>query len=140
MANVDSVSSTGSSSGASVYQSNQQVATDFKTLADALKSGDLSSAQSAYATLQKDAPGLFSSSNSQASTQSNPLDALGTALKNGDLSGAQSALAALQKGHRGHHHHRAEASSSSATDASASASTATSSATSTTGNLLNVKI
>jgi hypothetical protein len=82
---------------------------DFKSLSDALQSGDLSDAQTAYATLQKDMPA------GSANSSSNPLSAIGTALQSGNIAGAQQAFAALQQTHGGHHHHHGGASSTTAT-------------------------
>ncbi|MDE2488087.1 MAG: hypothetical protein KGO51_11890 [Alphaproteobacteria bacterium] len=74
----------------------------FQQLAKAISSGDLSSAQSAYAEL----------SQMQGAQQGNGpfaelLSSLGKDLSSGDLSTAQTDLAAFQKAHGGHHHHRA---------------------------------
>jgi hypothetical protein len=77
----------------------------FMQMAKAIKSGDLSGAQQAYATLsqlQSGAP-----ANDGNSPFSQALGQIGEALKNGDLTGAQQALDALgQQAHGAHHHHR----------------------------------
>jgi len=123
---------------------------DFKQLASALQSGDLTGAQKAYAALQQlqqsNQPGGQSSNGQPASSSNNPLQndfaALGQALSSGDLSTAQSAFSqlqsdmkaafqngasgAVQSAHHGHHHHRhvssASDSDSSTADQTASAS------------------
>jgi hypothetical protein len=102
---------------------------DFQSLSQALQSGDLSSAQSAFATLQSNltqnssGPSPFSDPNSQASKD---LAAVGTALKSGDVSGAQDAMATLQKDMKaargGHHHHHAQAADSTSSTDSTTAS------------------
>jgi hypothetical protein len=104
----------------SSWQSNRQKGQqDFQALATALNSNDLSGAQTAFAALQKDVPGLSSNGNpqgTQAANTNNPLTSdfqnLSQALSSGDLSSAQSAFAKLQQdlqtavgGHRHHHHH-----------------------------------
>lgn len=73
----------------------------FQQLAKAISSGDLRSAQSAYAQI----------SQMQGAQQGNGpfaqlLPSLGKDLSTGDLSTAQTDLAACQKAHGGHHHHR----------------------------------
>jgi iron uptake system EfeUOB component EfeO/EfeM len=95
---------------------------DLKALGSALKSGNLTRAQTAFAawgqdlqantaastdTTQQNAP---FGANSQANSD---FAALSTALQSGDISGAKQAFASLQKdlqtaGHvHGHHHHHA---------------------------------
>jgi hypothetical protein len=110
----------------SSYQSNFRLGLqDFESLAGALQSGNLASAQTAFSSLEQDLPGISQllqpgSSTGSAADQSSPipkaLQSLQTALKSGDLSGAQQAFANLQQGlqsarsaHRGHHHHHASA-------------------------------
>jgi DNA-binding FadR family transcriptional regulator len=79
----------------------QQIKQDFKQLASALQSGDLSNAQSAYSSIQKILQGDQSSSSSESSSNgSSALQSdfatLGQALQSGDLSQAQSAFSQLQ--------------------------------------------
>jgi ribosomal protein S20 len=95
---------------------------DFKALQSALQSGDLSGAQSAFASLQKamqnksQAAGANNPS-SQNSQLGNDMQSLQSALQGGDLSAAQKAFASLQqdmksasqaagtgRAHRHHHH------------------------------------
>jgi DNA-binding FadR family transcriptional regulator len=139
MSSIDPVSSLGSAYQSSSTNTNQQVKSDFKSLFDALKSGDMTAAQTAFASLQKDAPNLFPSTTSQTSsaTQTTPLSDLAAALNKGDLTAAQTAMTALQKGHHGHHHHRA---SSTNTDSATAAAANATSTDGTTGTVLNVKI
>ncbi len=113
---MSSVSAVGSSI---YYPLNQQngIGNDFQTLAKALNSGDLSSAQSAFSALQTDLQKIGgnqqASQSSSSSTLQNDIKTLGDALKAGDLSGAQKAFATLQQdaqnqvqqGHHHHHHH-----------------------------------
>lgn len=101
---------------------------DFKSLSDALQSGDLTGAQQAYAALQKDAPARAAGQGQQGGQQqsgngSSPQNAfasLGQALQSGDLSGAQQAFSQLQndaqQARGGHHHHHHGTGSSSSSD------------------------
>lgn len=89
----------------------QKIRADMQNLSQALQSGDLASAQSAYTQLQNDAPGLAKAASSSSASANSPGAAfatLGNALQSGDLSGAQQAFTQLQqmtaRGHRGHHH------------------------------------
>jgi DNA-binding FadR family transcriptional regulator len=127
---------------------------DFKSLNDALQSGDLTAAQTAFAAFQKDVQNSPQASrNSQLSDQNTQaakdLQALQDALKSGDMSAAQQAFASLKQdlkaghAHHGHHHRKVDNkndgdaddnvqgsdSSSTATDSDTAPSTAASSAT-----------
>ena len=115
----------------------QQGQQDFKSLADALRSGDLSGAQSAFASLLSLLPNSSSSANSKtqseaissASSSSNgassiisDLSALGQALQSSDLTGAQNDFLKLMQdmqsiGRGHHHHHKTSASSQDTTNA-----------------------
>ena len=130
---ISGVSISGASAGA-VYQPNaaqthfSQARQDFKDLASALQSGDLSGAQTAFAAWQQVMQG------GQAGTQQNAsqnggkqnqfaqdMAAVGKALQAGDLAGAKQAFAQLQQdmqaAGRGHHrHHAAPATDNSATN------------------------
>jgi len=106
-----SATSSGAASAADWQKQFQQVRQDFATLAQALQTGDLSTAQQAYAALQKDLPNSSgAASPSGAATPNSPLAKLGQALQSGDLPGAQQAFAAMQQARHGHHHHHATAS------------------------------
>jgi len=120
----------------------QQGQQDFKSLADALQSGDLSGAQTAFASLlalfpsssslansQTQSAGASSASSSSNCTSSitNGLSALGQALQSSDLTGAQNdfsklvqAIQSIGGGH--HHHHKTSVSSQNTTSASATGS------------------
>jgi hypothetical protein len=127
----DSISSINSLTNASSAQSTtspyRKIKQDMQALAAALQSGDLGGAQTAFATLQQDAPNL--TVQSQKANTTNPraqaLAALGTALQSGNLTQAQQAFATLQQvtqgvaGTQGHHHHHHHSSGSS-TDQTAS--------------------
>jgi hypothetical protein len=100
------------------YQPNQQNAEfrqTFGQLVSAIKSGDLTGAQQAYAALSQ----LQSSGAGPANPNSpiaQALDQIGQALQDGDISGAQSALESLGQQargahHRHHHHHHHDGSS-----------------------------
>ena len=123
----------------------QQRQQDFKSLAVALQSGDLSGAQSAFASLLQMLPNSSSAANSQtqiAATSStsgsingtssitSDLSALGQAIQSGDLTGAQNDFSKLTQdmqtiggGHHHHHHHKTSAGSQDAILASATGST-----------------
>src|SRR5215475_2683997 len=100
---------------APVYQPPQQngMRQNFQQLSQALQSGDLSSAQQAYASLIQALPSQGANGGNGTNGQSNPfqqaIQSIGSALQSGDISGAQQALQTLQtqmKGaHHGHHHH-----------------------------------
>lgn len=112
--------SSGAATGAADLQANAtQRRTDFQSLASALQSGDLTTAQQALAQLQKDSPRLAQAMNS-TTTSDNPrvtdLKSLASALQSGDIAGAQQAMVKLQqdaqgaqKGGHHHHHHGAGA-------------------------------
>jgi hypothetical protein len=113
------------SSATSLYQPEnqalfQQQAQDFNTLASALQSGNLSTAQSAFTSWQQDLTSI-APPNQQSTQQSQPFgsnsqansdfQSLSSALQSGDISSAQQAFANLKQdlqssgSVRGHHHH-----------------------------------
>jgi hypothetical protein len=115
----------------SAGNNNNPFRTDFTDLANALSSGNLSAAQSAFSAIQQLQPGRFGaapSSTSAGSTGStSPISAdfaaLGKALQSGDLNGAQAALKQLQQDlgsarQAHHHHHHKRATGAQPTDAS----------------------
>lgn len=77
------------------YQRKSDPRSSFDALSKALSSGDLSAAQSAFASLQQNAPQapFGADGNGQASKD---FAALGKALSSGDLSAAKSAFATIQ--------------------------------------------
>jgi len=119
----------------------QQIKSQFQKLGQDLQSGNLTQAQSDFATLSHELPngGQFSSqaasssssatssTNSGASASSNPIlqafQSLGQDLQSGNLSAAQQDFATIQQSaqqaqasgqaHHGHHHHHAGGSSNS---------------------------
>ena len=116
------------SSATSLYQPEnqalfQQQAQDFNTLASALQSGNLSTAQSAFTSWQQDLTSI-APPNQQSTQQSQPFgsnsqansdfQSLSSALQSGDISSAQQAFANLKQDlqssgsvrGRHHHHHR----------------------------------
>ena len=151
---ISGVSISGVSAGAA-YQANAaqthfgQARQDFKDLASALQSGDLSGAQTAFAAWQQVMQSGQAGTQQNASQnggKQNPfaqdMAAVGKALQSGDVAGAKQAFAQLQQDMqavgRGHHrHHHAPAtddsaenvlmgpSSSSATDSDADGSGST---------------
>ena len=126
---ISTVSSASQTNPADWQTSANQRRTDFQALATALQSGDIGSAQQAFAQLQKDSPRLAQAISSDPSSTDSPrvadLKSLASALQSGDVSGAQQAFAKLQtdvkSAHHGHHHKAAAApatTSSSSTSAS----------------------
>jgi len=147
---VSAVSSNSSLSQTDSSSVLNQLKQDFKQLANALQSGNLTGAQKAFKALQQLVQGSQSGSQSSggqpATTGNNPLQndfaALGQALSSGNLSAAQSAFSQLQtdmqaadangasgakSAHHGHHHHHV--SSASDSDSSTAGSTASTSST-----------
>jgi hypothetical protein len=127
-------SSTASSQGSSGMTGLQQKQQGMKSMFDALKSGDLASAQKAYASLTdgKDAPAADS-----------PLGKLGAALQTGDLAAAQTAAKAMRPAHaHGHGHHQdnsgSTATAATATSTNATSTTATTGTTSGAGSLIDL--
>jgi hypothetical protein len=129
--------------------SSSQNQSNFQSLANALQSGNLSAAQSAFTSLEQ----TFQNQNSQQPGQSNPvsndIQSLSSALNSGNLTSAQQAFAQLQKDMQtqqasGHHHHHHGGGGSqgqaiqSLVSSLSSSSSAGSSSSSTTGNTLNV--
>jgi len=109
------------SSGSSPYSANgssamNQRMKDFQALGQALQSGNLTSAQSAFAALQQNLSQTSQSSSGQGplaanSAASKDVQSIQSALQSGDISGAQKAFTQLktdlqssQKAHGGHHH------------------------------------
>jgi hypothetical protein len=138
MSSISSVSSATSPYQTTNQTGPSQLIQDFNAVGSALQSGDLSSAQSALATLQQNLPTTSQTSatqpfgnNGQANTD---YQSLTTALQTGNLSGAQKAYASLQKDLQGagkthrHHHHHSSGSSDGTTTATTSQATSGSSA------------
>jgi hypothetical protein len=110
--NVSNVGSCASASHSSRQSQFKAVKDDFQKLKSALDSGDVSSAQDAFATLKQDMPAPKNRANN--SQFGNDLQSVGTALASGDLSGAQKAFASFQQdvqtsrashAHKHHNHH-----------------------------------
>jgi hypothetical protein len=128
------IGATQSANAAGAASAYKQSASDFKALAQALQSGDLSGAQQAFAALQQDSPWVSRAvagatpSGATSDGSASPLQALGKALQSGDIAGAQQAFAAVQQargGHHGHHHDAASGASGAAPISAASASVPT---------------
>lgn len=121
-----------------------QFVNDFNAIGNALQSGDVSAAQSALATFQKNLPGGSQQpfgSNSAANTDFNNLS---SALQSGNLSGAKQAFANLQtdlegggKTHGHHHHHGGGVSDAAASSSSTDSTSDTSDTSDETNSLLN---
>ena len=151
---VSSVSSTTNPYYQSVNQTSfKQRQQDLQALSSALQSNDLTSAQTAFATLQQNVQGTTQTSqtsqtnqpfgqNTQANTD---YQSLQSALQSNDLAGAQKAFSSLTqdlqsgagqvRGHHHHHHHGGNANAAS-TGSSNSGSTPSSSTPSATANPL----
>ncbi len=108
------------SASVSGWQQRQQ---GMKDLFSSLQSGDLASAQKAFASVQTNT----SSSNS-------PLTKVGTALQAGDLAGAQQAAKAMHAARGGHHHAKAATQASDSTSSTSTGTTAEASSTDTAFN------
>jgi DNA-binding FadR family transcriptional regulator len=106
-----------STSTASFAQPSSVERSAFRDLVDAIQSGDLATAQSAFTSLTQADPNLLTSS-----PLGQDLSAIGQALQAGDTTGAQQALDALktdaQKIGGGHHHHHHHAHRAGATQGS----------------------
>ena len=124
----------------------QQRQQDFKSIANALQSGDLSTAQSAFASLLQTFPNSSSpvnnltqnataasatGSGNSANSVSSDLSALGQAIQSGDLTGAQNDFSKLMRdmqsiggGHHHHHHYKTSANAPQTTTAAATGSDA----------------
>jgi hypothetical protein len=137
--NVSGINSATTAYQTSVQDSFKQSAQDFKALQTALKSGDVTSAQQAFASLQKDmqssfpAAGATSTPSGQSSPMSADFQTLQSALQSGDLSGAQSAFATLKQdmqstraAHGTHHHHHPKSGDASNSTTQAPSSTTSS--------------
>jgi soluble cytochrome b562 len=141
------------SSATNLYQTSYnngfaQSIQDFNALKNALQSGNLSNAQSAFATWQQDIQNdprmqsLLNGSQSGSSQISQDYQSLQSALQSGDVASAQKAFASFQqdlqtqmqsgqvKGHHHHHHHHHGGQSSTSTAATNATSTNTNSGTS----------
>ena len=123
---IQSVAATGASQsvGATKWQQQQQ---NFKSLTNALQSGDLAGAQQAFSSLTGGSGTVNSNS---------PLAQIGQALKSGDLAGAQKAMQQLQASRAGHHHHGGGAQTATATTAATDESATVPTGV---GSLLSVK-
>jgi hypothetical protein len=140
--NVSSCCSTTDPYPANAFGKFQQQMQDFKGLGGALRSGDISSAQSAFATLQKDLQsaqpnGKTSPLLDENSTVGKDFKALEDALQSGDVKTAQDAFATLKKdirsakkAHGHHHHHRVDNDGEANDGESSTAGTTTGSTTS----------
>lgn len=147
-----SVSSVGTGATASASQYQQQRGQSqggyFRQLIQAIKSGNLDAAQSAYDSLTSQLPASDQSS-TNASTGTTASDSggnssfqqflqqVGAALQSGDIQGAQTALSSLEQNSKvggGHHHHHGggggavQASTSTSADTTGTGSSASSAA------------
>ena len=104
----------GNSVGASQFQNRGQgPGAAFRQLVQAIKSGNLDAAQTAYDSLTSQQPAASQSSGSSTSSQNSFqqfLQQIGTDLQNGDIQSAQQALGNLEQTAQaskvgGHHHH-----------------------------------
>jgi hypothetical protein len=91
---VTAISSTSQTS--SLQITFQQIKNDWQSLAKSLQSGDLATAQKAFASLQDDQQTMGPPPGGDNSQISSDFDALSSALKSGDLDAAQKAFSTLQ--------------------------------------------
>jgi hypothetical protein len=104
----------------------QQIKTDFQQLGSDLQAGNLSQAQSDYASLSQD---ISASQTQSSNTINQDFSAVGQALQSGNLSDAQNSFSTLlhdlqQSGqvHHHHHHHHHSGGSQGANSSGAQAS------------------
>jgi hypothetical protein len=112
--------------------------TALQQLTSAIGSGDVTGAQTAYATL---------TSLPQASGQANSsgplgqfLSSVGADLNKGDISSAQSTLATLKGAHGKHHHHAAAPAAGTNSDSGASASNTAATPPTASSNTIDVSV
>ncbi|MGA7461084.1 MAG: hypothetical protein WBW69_12720 [Candidatus Korobacteraceae bacterium] len=133
---IAGISSSDLYSAQNVQKQMQEMRQEFQQLGSDLQSGNLSAAQSDFATLTQLDPNLTSSSSTSStssaaaatsSTASNPMQQafaqLAKDLQSGNLSAAQQDFTAIQQAmqsasaaHGHHHHHHSESSSESSSD------------------------
>jgi hypothetical protein len=115
------INSTNAASAGQGIANQQQRQQGFKNLMSAVQSGDMATAQQAYADLTK---------GKSAVDPSSPLGQLGAALQSGDVDATQKVAQSIQASRSGHaHHHHGGASATTASTASSGATTSTASAT-----------
>jgi soluble cytochrome b562 len=109
------------------FQPNQQqntVRQDFQTLTQALQSGNLQDAKTAYATLMQDMPSSNANgSNGSGNSFQQAIASIGSALQSGNLQDAQQALQTMQTQMKGAHHHHHHGASQQASDSSSDSTT-----------------
>ena len=119
--NISNVSPASAQWQSTAQTAPNQRAQDFQSLRNALQSGDLTAAQQAFASLQKDAQNtsqVADATNNPPPQPDSPsqigkdFQAVQTALQSGDLSTARTAFATLKQdlknagsAQRAHHHH-----------------------------------
>ena len=152
VSNVSSVTNQSPSANQGWYQQQYQ---DFNSLSNALQTGNLSTAKSAFTAWQNDLQSIVPS-NLQAAFQNKPFgsnnqanadfQALSSALQAGDTSAAQQAFASLKQdlqsagGVHRRHHHRAETENDGDKDDGGNSSSTTASGTAqSTGSTLNTQ-
>ena len=106
---------------------------DFAAILQAVQAGDMSGAQAAFQTFQKDFPNLTNQQNTVTSSSQigKDMDALQSALNSGDKAAAQTALDSLKqdmksvhgRGHGHHHHHQDEGTTATSQTTSANSTT-----------------
>lgn len=129
----------------------QQIQQDFQQLGADLQSGNLSAAQSDYATLQQALPQNNANSQTQTAQNANPIQQafaqLSQALQSGNLSAAQQDYATIQQDaqnqqstatHR--HHHHGGGGANSATSATSAGGTTTGANSNTAGDSTNSSV
>ena len=134
----------------------QQIQQDFQQLGTDLQSGNLSAAQSDYATLQQALPQNNANAQTQTTQNANPIQQafaqLSQALQSGNLNAAQQDYATIQQDVQNqpapahHHHHHgggganSASSATSATSATSADGTTTSASSNTAGDSTNSSV
>ena len=131
---VSSISTSTAASASAAQAPGQASAlrTAFQQLTTAIGSGDLKSAQAAYATITGLQQGGGQSGQSDGPF-AQLMSSLGKDLQSGDLTTAEGDLASFQKAHGGHHHHHGGGAPAASSD-----STTTAAATPSSTNVLDV--
>jgi hypothetical protein len=114
------IGNTNAASASQGIANQQQRQQGFKNLMSSVQSGDMASAQQAYADLTKGKSTVDPTS---------PLGQLGAALQSGDVGAAQKVAQSIQASRSGHTHHHGGASATAASTSSSGATTSTAAAT-----------
>lgn len=112
---VSPISSPATPSPATVRSTSKEISPNLAALQNALKSGDVSSAQQALATLKTDMQNFGPAGGDRSNPANKDYLALQSALQSGNLSDAQAAFARLKRDVQASHHARGNENFTSAT-------------------------